>query len=211
MLHESLWKQNADLASACLDHPFIRQLGAGTLEHEVFKNYVAQDAFFLKSFAKAYALALAKSTNLQQAQAFHALIAGVLEELKLHANYADKLKIDLSAVKPYRATSAYTNFLLAVAWQGELAEILAAMVPCMRLYAYLGTALQPALQSARPAVHPFEDWIQTYASKEFGELCIMLEKLLDVTASDTPVVRDAYRFAMQCELDFFAAPLEQPR
>jgi len=144
-------------------------------------------------------LALAKTDSLTQAQALHDLIGGALAELKLHASYAEKRQIDLTVVKPYRATSAYTNFLLAVAWRGDLA----ASVHCTRLYAHIGIALQPSL---RPA-HPYQDWSQTYSSAEFGRLCIVLYRPLDATASDTPAVRDAYRFAMHCELEFFTAPL----
>ncbi len=35
-----------------------------------------------------------------------------------------------------------------------------------------------------------------------------LESLLDEIASNSPAVHEAYRYATQCELDFFSAPLE---
>ena len=107
-------------------------------------------------------------------------------------------------VKPYVATSAYTDFLLRVAWHGSLAEVMAAMVPCLRLYAHIGNELTTSLHPE----HPYEDWIKTYSSDEFRQLCVRLESLLVEVASDSPFVRDAYRYAMQCELDFFSAPLE---
>ena len=59
MLHDILWQQNALLVDECLYHPFVRGLANGTLEPETFKRYVAQDAFFLNAFARAYALAAA--------------------------------------------------------------------------------------------------------------------------------------------------------
>ena len=59
MLHDILWHQNAPLANECLHHPFVRGLADGTLEPETFKRYVAQDAFFLNAFARAYAFAAA--------------------------------------------------------------------------------------------------------------------------------------------------------
>lgn len=204
MLHQKLWDQNANLVVDCLNHPFVRGLGDGTLDTEAFRSYVAQDAFFLQAFTRAYALALAKSRNMKQAQTFHGLIGGVLDELKLHAGYAKELDIKLDTVRPFPATLAYTNFLLARAWHGELAEILAAMVPCMKLYHHIGTSLLPQLHPT----HPYKDWIQSYSSPEFDVLCRKLEELLDQIASDTPAVGDAYRYAMQCEFDFFTAPLQ---
>jgi thiaminase/transcriptional activator TenA len=179
-------------------------LATGTLDREAFRRYVAQDAFFLRAFFRAYGLAAARCHGFRHAQLFHELMASVLDELKLHANYARTLDISLGEVQPYAATSAYTEFLLRIAWHNSVAEIISAMVPCMRLYAHIGNELTTSL---RPE-HPYEDWIKTYSGDEFKELCSRLEALLDELATDTPAVRDTYRYAMQCELDFFSAPLE---
>ena len=89
-------------------------------------------------------------------------------------------------------------------WHDGLDEVLAAMAPCMRLYSYLGAELTARL---RPE-HPYRDWIKTYSGGEFRQLCARLESPLDKVASDSPAVRDAYRYAMQCALAFFSAPLE---
>ena len=204
MLHDSLWNANAGLVRRCLEHPFVRRLAAGTLDREAFRRYVAQDAFFLRAFFRANALATARCVDFDHARRFHELTASVLDELKLHAHYAKTLDIDLDAVQPYAATSAYTEFLLRIAWHNSVAEIIAAMVPCIRLYTYLGNELTSSL---RPQ-HPYVDWIRTYSGDEFKDLCARLESLLDEVASDSPFVRDAYCYAMRCELDFFSAPLE---
>jgi thiaminase (transcriptional activator TenA) len=71
--------------------------------------------FFLESFARAYAFALARSPVRGGLDAFHALTGGVLDELQLHAGYAERLGIDLARVEPLDSTVAYTDFLLATA------------------------------------------------------------------------------------------------
>jgi len=206
MLHELLWKANADLATACRDHPFVRGLGDGTLPSAAVRRYVAQDAFFLRAFLRAYALALAKCADEPHQRTLYELMGGVLDELRLHAAYAARLGIDLHDVAPLPAAQAYTDFLHETAWRAPLGEIIAAMTPCLRLYAWLGTALAP---QNRPG-HPYGDWIETYSGAAFGELADRLDALLDATADDTPAVRAAYRRAMECELAFFAAPLKEP-
>ena len=205
MLSHELWAANADLRQACLEHPFVQGLGDGTLEGEAFKRYVAQDAFFLDTFFRAYGLAATRCPDLEQARIFHGLMGGVLEELTLHEGYAGRLGIDLRKVRPWPAARAYTEFLLRTAWHEGLEPTVAAMAPCMRLYAWLGKKLRPCLHPD----HPYQGWIETYSSDGFEDLARSLERLLDGVATDTPAVRDAYRYAMRCERDFFAAAMEE--
>ena len=121
MLHDTLWNENAGFVRRCLEHPFVRRLAAGTLDRETFRRYVAQDAFFLRAFFRAYGLAAARCDDFDHAR--RELMASVLDELKLHTNYAKTLDINLDDVQPYAATSAYTEFLLRIAWHNSVAEI----------------------------------------------------------------------------------------
>ncbi len=190
----ALWEANLDLVRACLAHPFVQGLAAGTLDPAHFGAYVAQDAFFLRAFLQAYALALARAADPEE---FRPLLDGVLDELRLHAAYAAELGLDLRRAAPNPACRAYTDFLLHTAWHRDLAAILAAMTPCMRLYAWLGAQLAPGCGG------PYQRWIDTYSDRGFQDLARRIEALLDRHAADTVEVREHYRYAMQCELEFF--------
>jgi thiaminase/transcriptional activator TenA len=198
-LSRSLWAANADLAAEALTHPFVTGIADGTLPRERFAGYVAQDAFFLEAFARAYALGVAHSPDRATLDVFADLLAGVREELRLHAGYAQRWGIDLAAVTAGPATLAYTDFLLATASLGGVAVTCAAMTPCMRLYAHLGQALTGSADG------DYTEWVGTYADPAFEELAGTLERLLDATGADTPDVRGAYRRAMQLEVGFFTA------
>jgi thiaminase (transcriptional activator TenA) len=197
-ISQVLWRDSADLAAAALRHPFVRHLADGTLPREQFAGFIAQDAFFLESFARAYALALANSPDRAGLEAFADLVAGVREELRLHASYARRLCIDLASVEPAPATLAYTDFLLASAAIGGLGQTCAAMSPCMRLYAYLGQSLAKSSTS-----DTYAEWINTYADPQFDALASTLEHLLDAYSNDVDRERITYRRAMRLELDFF--------
>ncbi|BBL79512.1 hypothetical protein RxyAA322_13660 [Rubrobacter xylanophilus] len=199
-LARRLWEENRDLAQAALEHRFVRGIGAGTLPEENFRRYVAQDAFFLEAFARAYALALARSPEREGMYAFFELLSGVLEELELHKGYAQKWNMELEEVSPNHATLAYTDFLLATAGLREVGEICAAMTPCMRLYAHLGQSLA---REGSGEENPYAEWVRTYADPEFEKLASRLEELLDRYGEDTPATRSAYRRAMRLEVDFF--------
>ncbi len=204
-LARTLWAANADLATTAREHPFVRGLADGTLPREAFAGYVAQDAFFLEAFARAYAQGVVRSPDRAALEAFADLLAGVREELRLHDSYAARWGIDLAAVQPAPATLAYTDFLLAVASSGGLGVICAAMTPCMRLYAHLGRSL-----SGR-AADTYGEWVDTYADPAFEELAATLEGLLDVHAEDSPEVRRAYRRAMTLEIAFFDGAVQRAR
>ena len=159
----------------------MRGLGDGTLPVDSFKGYVAQDAYFLEAFARAYAFCLAHSTERADLHGFAELIAGVLDELKLHSGYAERWKVDLTSVVPITATRDYVDFLLETARRGNLGETIAAMTPCMRLYAFLGQMLN------RGEPDPlYAEWVKSYADPGFEALAARLEQLLDAHATDSP-------------------------
>lgn len=208
--HRTLWNRNADLAEACLRSRFVRGLADGTLDAAAFRRYVAQDAFFLRAFFGAYAVAAARAAaadRMEAARRLHSLMRGVLDELELHRAYADRLDIDLDDVTPNAAAKGYTDFLARTAWQAGVGEILAAMTPCMRLYAWLGQRLAGGDHEG----NPYREWIETYASPDFEGLAAELEGLLDELGAADPSravpaeIEGAYREAMRHELAFFEA------
>ncbi len=199
-LASALWTANDDWARRILAHGFVRGLGDGTLPVDRFKGYVAQDAYFLEAFARAYVFCLANGSSRNDLYGFGELIAGVLDELKLHKAYADRWQVDLAGVTPVPATRAYVDFLLETARRGRLGETIAAMTPCMRLYAFLGQALAAGTVAPR-----YAEWVKTYADPGFEALAVRLEELLDAHAADSPAVRANYRRAMELEYGFFDA------
>ncbi|AFZ43898.1 transcriptional activator, TenA family [Halothece sp. PCC 7418] len=200
-LSQQLWQQNQDLVEASLNHPFVQGIADGSLDQQCFAFYVAQDAFFLDSFARAYSIAAAKAVDWESFNIFHQLAGGVLAELNLHQGYAQQWGVDLQQVTPSPATRHYTDFLLATAWGSEVGLTACAMTPCMRLYHFLGTQL------AQKGVgnHQYSDWIKTYNDSEFGQLVATLEGLVDGYVTETEKANSSYRYALQCEYDFFAA------
>ncbi len=197
---EELWKRNRDTADACLTHPFVQGIGSGDLSRERFRVYVAQDAYFLEAFARAYALALAKSPDREGIAVFKDLLVGVFEELTLHEGYAARWGVSLEP-EPLPSTSTYCDFLLRTASLEPVGHTAAAMAPCMRLYAFLGQQLAPKLNPQSP----YREWVETYASADTEALASRLEALLDRYRGDPEHLAWLYRRAMELELAFFQA------
>ncbi|MBD2461565.1 TenA family protein [Oscillatoria sp. FACHB-1407] len=201
---ETLWQANHDLAIASLKTAFVQGIGDGTLPREKFAYYVGQDAFFLEAFARAYSIAAAKAPDWEGFGVFHQLAEGVLQELRLHQSYADQWGVKIQAVTPGVVTRRYTDFLLAIAWSQDVGVTTVAMLPCMRLYAFLGQEL------AKPEIpnHQYSDWIRTYSSAEFEPLVQQLAQLAERYTTANTLANSTYRYAMECERDFFDAAWE---
>jgi len=212
-LASDLWRENSATAQQSLWDPFVLGLGAGTLKKETFATYVAQDAAFLASFADAYKRAERKCDG-EEAPPTQARCRGDLrelrdaveEELKLHSGYAKKWGADLGKdFKPLKATIDYTSFLEKISRDptASAAEVVAAMVPCMTLYAILGKRLEKA---GIEDDNPYREWVETYSSDEFWEAKEQAEGLLDVlTPHGCERCGDLYAEAMRLEHSFFAA------
>lgn len=200
MIAGRLWKQNRDLADACLKHPFLQGIATGELGRTSFEIYVAQDACFLVAFARAYALALAKSPDRDGLATFRDLLEGVFEELALHRSYAERWGFPLEPV-PLPSTQAYTDFLLGTAALEPVGHTTAAMAPCMRLYAWLGEQLASKVVPDSP----YREWVETYSSPQTQALAARLEGLLDRYGGEPTRLAELYRRAMTLELAFFQA------
>ncbi|EOP59148.1 transcriptional activator tenA [Bacillus cereus VDM053] len=166
------------------NHPFVVGMGDGTLEKDKFQYYIIQDYLYLLDYAKLYAIGVVKATNPQVMGKFAEQIDGILNgEMTIHKQYAKRLGIsieEIESAKPSAKNLAYTNYMMSVSQNGTLAELIAALLPCMWSYWEIGKRLND-IPGARDHEF-FGEWIQGYSSKEYGNLCIWLIDLLNEMA-----------------------------
>jgi thiaminase/transcriptional activator TenA len=204
---QRLRQQTADLRRQVLEHPFVRGIGDGGLPLEAFRFYMCQDYVFLVDYCRVLALAVAKADDLETMGRFAGLLHQTLNsEMDLHRGFAAKFAITAEALEDTQAapgTRAYTNHLLTTAYGGDLADITAALLPCMWDYSDIGQNL--AAQGA-PSPQPlYDEWIQIYAAPEFGALATWLRGLLDRLGSDAAPdrqVRLSRLFADSCRYEY---------
>ena len=202
LITQKLWERNYNLASLSLNTKFVQGIKNGDLPKTKFQEYLAQDYFFLESFARAYGLAVSKSRNKKNIKTLSILLSGVSEELILHETYAKEWDIDLTTNLIGPATKKYTDFLEEVSINLSLIEIMSAMTPCMRLYSWLGKKLLNMISD-----NPYKEWILTYSDESFDNLAKSLENLIDEydESYDIDQINFLYKKAMELELDFFNA------
>ena len=199
LITQKLWENNSDIALLSLKTKFVQGIKTGKLPKTKFQEYVAQDSFFLDSFAKAYKLAINKSTSERSKEILLKLLQGVKDELVLHETYSENWGINLQEHKIKISTKKYTDFLDDISLNCSYIYILCAMTPCMRLYAWLGKKLERDVKD-----NPYKEWINTYSDYDFEKLANSLENLIDTNGKlNIQKANNIYKEAMTLEFEFF--------
>jgi thiaminase (transcriptional activator TenA) len=180
---DALHAEARPIWEAQLEHPFVRGIGDGTLGEDRFRHWVLQDYLYLKEFARIFAWAVAKADRLES-MAWYARVLDLTmnTEMELHRRYAARFGIEpeaLEAEPMWPTTRAYTDFLVRTAADGDMADLLAALLPCAWGYMVVGRALAAGKP---PEDARYADWIEQYASDEFAAAAEWLREELDRVA-----------------------------
>ena len=188
---ERLWDEVVPVYDAILEHPFLRGLTDGTLPADRFAYYVAQDAHYLRDYARSLAVAGAKAPTHADAGMLARHAAGTVDvELALHEALLPQLGLsgaDLDRIPPSPTTTSYTSYLPATTHGGSFAEGLAAVLPCYWIYARVGAAL---VERGSPDPR-YQAWIDTYAGEEFGAVVAEALSLADRVGAGLSATDDA--------------------
>ena len=213
---DSIYQETKTIQTAIMTHPFTKGIGDGTLHKDSFKFFIEQDYLFLIEYSKILALATAKSPDYETMSSFSKLLEETLNnEITLHIGYCEKLDItlpDLQNTQPAPAMESYTNFLVKIAYEGEFAEIIAALLPCMLTYAEIGLELkQNNIENNDPL---YNEWIEMYSDPEFVDLAHWLRDLVNTVASHSSQsqikkMKKAYIDSCRFELDFWTMSLNK--
>jgi len=201
----------APLWGAVHAHPFVRGIGDGTLSRDSFAFYLRQDYLYLIEFARVLAAAAAKSHDLETMARFSALLHATLtEEMALHRRTCASYGIgeaELARTEPSFVTAAYASMLVRTGAEGDLGDIVAALLPCAAGYVEIALALRAR---GIPSVPAYRDWIETYVSEPMQETAAWLARLAGELPASAPGGarerrRRLYDASARFELLFFDA------
>ena len=168
-----------DLINACqsdwdayTQHPFVMQLGDGSLAQPCFLHYLKQDFLFLKQYARAYALAIYKANTLADMRKALPSVHALLDfEINHHVTYCANwglTEADLEAEDEDFGTVAYTRYVLDAGMTGDLVDLYAALAPCSIGYAVIGRLLANDKNTIIEG-NEFASWIDLYSGEEFQQ------------------------------------------
>ena len=192
---DALLEEGRHVWEAQFEHPFVVELAEGTLDDAAFEHWVKQDYRYLLDYARLFALAGTKARDEETMTHLLGVAHTVLDhEMDLHREFAADYGIsqeELESTEKAPTCVAYTNFLVRTAYERSIAEIAAALFPCMQGYQDVGEHMA-ALATDE---HRYTPFIELYTGEEFREATRWCREFVDRCGERYPGEHDAMREA----------------
>ncbi|MDE2712575.1 MAG: thiaminase II [Acidobacteriota bacterium] len=174
-----LWAGIDSIYRDILRHPFLDGLADGSLDRQVFRFYVLEDALYLHEFARAVATLGGKAPHPDITAALCgdavATIEAEREQLGQFISELGGSRDELFVRQPAPTNRAYTSYFLSQVHSKPFHEGLAAILPCYWIYAEVGKELLKRPPSPDPL---FRRWIESYGSEEYDAV---VQRVVDLT------------------------------
>jgi len=206
--------------TAAVEHPFTRELGAGTLAEDAFAAYLVQDYAFVDELVGTFGFAVGEAPGMAAKRPLVEFLGTLTDEENDYFERSfDALGVPESRwADPAlaRPTAAFLDLLGRGAREGGYAETLAVLVPAEWIYAEWAGAV--AAEHADPDARPpsagadlpfyFAEWIDLHAVEPFVEFVAWLRGQLDEHGPGLSERRQArveglFRRTVELEVDFF--------
>lgn len=191
--YEELRSESDKLWNIIFQHPFVTGIGDGSLSQDKYEYYLKQDYVYLIDFSRVFALATVKAFRLEDMTFFSTLLNATLNmEMELHRKTCQSFGIseeELEKTQKSMITMSYTNLLVRTCYEGSLADIIAVLLPCGSGYIEIGQRLK---KQGLPSNKFYQDWINTYSSKEFEDLSNWLIQRMNQLAVGATAARKVY-------------------
>lgn len=195
------WIECAAVVEDVLSVPFVADLGAGTLDPDHFRRYIAQDAHYLDG----YSAVLAELADLAPDAADRDFWRAGAEASRAEVDRLHAEVIGEHREHPVAVTTEYLAHLRSAVSSGSYARAVAAVLPCYALYADLGVRWLSIARSD----HAYAAWLELYGGAAFVQASARAERIASVAAdrvdrAERRRMAVAYRTSMQLERRFFA-------
>ena len=162
-------------------HPFVREMGEGTLPPEKFRDYFLQDYVFINDLATMIALGVAKAPDFRATDKLNRFLAGILNpENDLFVRAFKEFGVseeEYSSASASPTTQAFGDFLVRTGFEGDLEDIITV------LYVTEGTYLDWAsrlIEAGKIPVHPiYREWTEIHGPDTLGEFVAWISQHLD--------------------------------
>jgi thiaminase/transcriptional activator TenA len=206
---QELRHQYHDLWHRMVTHPFVIEMGDGTLPVEKFRAYFLQDYVFVHDLVALTSMGLAKAPTFLAANRLHQFLAGILNpENDLFVRAFAELGVspeEYAAVRASPITQAFGDFLVRTGLEGSFEDIVTVLYVTEGTYLDWGTRLLEA--GKRPGQPIYREWIDLHGPQVLGAFVAWLGQHLDSAAlgHQRPRIDRVFHTALRYEYLFWEA------
>jgi len=162
-------------------HPFVVEMGNGTLPVEKFRAYFLQDYVFVHDLVAMTSMGLAKAPTFLGANQLHQFLAGILNpENDLFVRAFKELGVseeEYAAASASSVTQAFGDFMVRTGLEGSFEDIVTILYVTEGTYLDWGTRLLEA--GKRPRQPIYREWIDIHGPQVLGAFVAWLGQHLD--------------------------------
>jgi thiaminase/transcriptional activator TenA len=162
-------------------HPFVCEMGEGTLPVAAFRRYFLQDYVFVNDLVAMTALGMAKAPDLTAANYLNQFLTGILNpENDLFVRAFQELggsEAEYVSASANPTTQAFGDYLMRVGLEGTFEDVLMLLYVTEGTYLDWGTRL---LEAGKRPDHPvYREWIELHGPAVLGDLVGWIGEHLD--------------------------------
>ena len=207
---EQAWLFAKPVYDKILELPFIIELTRGTLAREKFIFYIRQDTLYLGEYGKVLTGIAYRLEDPGHRKAFVKFAGDSISvEQALHASFIHTQLGEKINASP--SCLLYTSYLHKQLANAPVEVVLAAVLPCFRIYKEVGDHI---LKHQTKGNNPYQSWIDTYGGEEFERSVTMAITVCDEIASQHTDARqqemmEAYLVCSRFEWMFWESAYRQ--
>ena len=166
-------------------HPFVNEMGIGTLPPEKFRRYFLQDYVFVKDLVTISGQAVAKAPDMESASVFNNFLVGILDPendlfVRAFKEFGASSE-EYSSVGANPTTQAFGDFVVRTAVEGTFDDI--ALVLFVTEGTYLDWGSRLLKEGANPDSPTYREWIYLHSPEVLGSLVRWLEAYINHSTS----------------------------
>ncbi len=210
-LSDELQKGVGSLWERVATHPFIIELGEGTLPQEIFDVYFEQDYLFVKELGILRSLAKAKAPDFADAARHLGLggEGGLFQQAFRERGLSPQDVVNLE----YRpATLHYSSYLRKMAYEGSFIDLITTWLAVE--WPYLDWAQRLVATEKRPENYYYQTWIDLHTNQGMQDLVSWLRHTVDttpVTLADRVRLQRIFRDVLRYEFLFWEMAYQDER
>lgn len=204
---EDFKKNSERMWQLCYQHPFVQEIGKGTLKREKFQFFLIQDYKFLLEYIKVLSMKISQIEDKDMLYDLMEIQRRTFEGITVHRQYLIEFGIPedrIEFIKTGIYNEAYISALRNLAETKGIVEFLVAILPCP--WSYHDFASELAKQYGEYLEgNPYKKWVKNYMEKNSY---VYIQKKLEYYMRTknyvkTYILQDLFQRSMEYEYLFW--------